>query len=316
MAGPTSKDLIEFDDQGRAVYFSRETGTPSYQPRGYYPQGQGPSLLQNMPTPPAYTQQLVLEPTGKPMATPASTSAMSDQELDQLFPEKKGPLAPTAQTGQAPASLDQEFPEKSLMQKLVEMREARDPKTGNPIDYRWPWVPRPNPSQTLPLALGPAAGPLGAATRIGASGLGGYMETGTARGAAIPAATTAAIEGAVPTLGALMRMLPGIRNLLPMRPGVSNTQRDWSHSPWAGTSQPLPPPPAPTPSPILNPAGQPARMLPPQPHPQPTHVGPVHMRETTTSIPARPYMPNLPLPLRVLLEAAANYGRGQQRDEP
>jgi hypothetical protein len=165
-------------------------------------------------------------------------------------------------------------------------------------------------------ATGGIAGPLGAAARVGVGAGAGAIRDG-GEGALEQGLINAIIEGGAPALGALMRILPGVRNALPTRPAQTTFRDQWSHSPWAGTSQQLPMAPGPTPSPILNPAGQPARMIPPSgPHPQPTHVGPVTHSGTSTTIPARPYMPNLSPMLRALLEAAANSSRGQRADEP
>ncbi len=149
-------------------------------------------------------------------------------------------------------------------------------------------------------ATGGMAGPLGAAARIGVGAGPGAIGSGT-QGALTGGLLSAVLEGGAPALGALLRILPGLRNLLPTRPAVTDTTRNWSHSPWAGTSQTIP---GPTPSPILNPAGQPFRTLPAPPPPPPT--GPVNMVERSLTQPARPYMPNLPPLFRALLGYSAN----------
>jgi hypothetical protein len=158
-------------------------------------------------------------------------------------------------------------------------------------------------------ATAPVTGPLGAASRIGVGAGAGAIRDGS-QGAMIQGLINAIIEGGGPALGAVLRSLPGVRHALPVRPAVSNTEKTYSHSPWAGQTMQFP---GPQPSPILNPAGQPARFSDPMPMPP---TGPVHMTERTTTMPARPYMPNLPPMLRALLEAATNSSRGQRADEP
>jgi hypothetical protein len=298
MAGPISRDLVEFDNQGRAIYFNRETGAPSHRPSGYYPSGAGPTLLQDM------TQ-------------PRHTQTVAASLFDQDFPEKKGPLAPSVPQ-------QEEFPTKShIPAGAIPGSPGTNPDTPS---WALPFAGQPQMSLREggarvvgglgAAATAPVTGPLGAAARIGVGAGAGAIRDG-AQGAFIQGLINAIIEGGAPVLGAVLKSVPGVRHALPVRPGTSHESRTWSQPPWAGTSQTLPTPQGPTPSPILNPAGRPARMIEPPPAPIPGPAGPpVHMTRDVTTMPPRPYMPNLPPMLRALLEAAANSSRGQRAEEP
>ncbi len=156
-------------------------------------------------------------------------------------------------------------------------------------------------ASVLPLLFGNVAGLKGSLARVGAAGLGGAIDKRHVKGAIAPAVATGAIEAAVPLLTSPLRMLPGVRNVLPQTPTVSNTTKTWSQSPWSGQSMQLP---GPTPSPILGPNGLPMGYTPPPVAPPPT--GPVDMIERTVTQPSRHYAPNLPPQLRALLEYITN----------
>lgn len=152
-------------------------------------------------------------------------------------------------------------------------------------------------------ATGGMTGPLGAASRVGVGAGTGAIRGG--RDEAIKAGIIQAIlEGILPSIGVGGRLIPFVgkefRQMLPQRPAVTDTVKNYSHSPWFGQTQQIP---GPQPSPILNPAGQPARFLPAPPAPA---TGPVYMTEHTVTQPARAYMPNMPPFLRALLGLGIN----------
>lgn len=192
-------------------------------------------------------------------------------EMDKaLLPPSQGPLAPAQGQG---------MDWMSLLKALT------------------PDMKIPPPSVGLPMAI-PGGGLLGAGARIGAAGLGGAMETKTPGGAVGPLARTAAIEGIAPAIGNLLKILPGLKNLLPHGPLVTHTEKTSSHVPWIGQT--------------LKDAAD-----------TPVVTGPYNVIEKSVVEGAgRAYAPNLPAWMRQLLNYPFGMGlgaaeaRGQRPDEP